>query len=159
MTADTHHERDVVAEAARVQPLADDVLTPSGGEAVGRVHRVAAELDVGVEDVVTGLEVDVPAELGTAEDQGKTSMPLSPSGVRTFWPTGGPWTGMGADGCTAGVTERTISGLDEESVESTPKKAMCHPHVDSHRSLRDRLFRTPGALTMRVWQSGQSPGR
>ena len=67
--ADAHGEHDVVAQAARVQPLSDDVLAAAAREAVGGVQRVAAELDVGVHDLVAGFEVDVPAELGAAEDE------------------------------------------------------------------------------------------
>ena len=66
---DPDAEHRALALAARPQPLADDVLAATAGEAVGRVDRVPAELDVAIEDRVAGLEVDVPAEFRSAEEQ------------------------------------------------------------------------------------------
>ena len=73
VAADAHGQHDVVAQAAGADPLPDDVLAAAGGVRVGGVHRVAAELDVAVEDLVARFEVDVPAELGAAEHQREDS--------------------------------------------------------------------------------------
>ena len=69
VAADADREGHLVTKTARVQPLTDDVLAAPARVAVGGVQGVPAALDVRVHDLVAGLEIDVPAELGAAEDE------------------------------------------------------------------------------------------
>ena len=142
--ADADGEHDLVAQATRVQPLPDDVLAAAAGEAVGGVQRVAAALDVGVHDLVAGFEVDVPAELGAAEDQREDL-----------------GTGLAERHAHALADRRALHGdrrgrmhacrpagaigrLSEETAEPTPNKAMCHPLTSTPDwSLRDFVSPAP----------------
>src|SRR5690606_38102535 len=60
-----------VTEPARTKPLTDDVLATAAGESVSGVHRIATELGVAVKDRVAGFQIDVPAELGSAQHEGE----------------------------------------------------------------------------------------
>src|SRR5690606_26484351 len=55
MSADSHCQKGAVPAVARTQPLPDDVLAASAGVTVCGVDRVAADLEVPVQDRVAGL--------------------------------------------------------------------------------------------------------
>ncbi len=90
MAADAHGQNRVVARPSRAQPLAEDELAAPCRIAVGRVQGVAAELGVGVEDLVALAGVDVPAELAAAEEEGEDREPGLAERTRTCDPRPGP---------------------------------------------------------------------
>ena len=161
VAADADREDDLVAESAGVQPLPDDVLAAPAGEAVGGVDGVAAALDVGVEDLVARLEVDVPAELGAAEDE-REDLGSALAERRRARPAraADPARESGRTGARRTGAANGCGRLAEETAEPTPKIAMSHPlTIDSGWSFRDCVsLHTPRRCTSRVGRSGAGAG-
>ena len=142
--ADAHAQQRAVALPAGSQPLADDVLAATAGEAVGRVDRIAAELDVAVEDAVAGLEVDVPAELRSTQHQREgLEAGLAERDADRSLLSPGPTIGMGAEGCSAalrlGALARRSCAYAEQPHTLTPAS------IGVIRSASPALDAPPGA--------------